>query len=618
MKSKIDFLIAGMLVGLISSANAALEYPLSVQNISELQSLNMSGITNKSVALVLGYYAPSDRGGGMFQWNSSSTATNDGGRYITTNSWAGGAGRWVRMLNGETANVKMWGATANPVHDDTTNIQYAVNACGFGWTEELLFPSGSYKVTDTIVFPSQLHIRGEGQVNNTHVIMPAGSQFQKDIFRTGLANRYLTGDSVIPGYDLDHGLVFENMYIAFDGVEETRNTSNACLVVCSPGEGNEIRNLHLLSGGYGIRCIGGGAPGLRVRNVSVGNQAIAGISVEPMVINSSEQDNGGSINLSGISGDYRWNSYAGTASLIRLYHSIATVSIHSFKAEGEFGGGVIQASLPAGWPGNPMGSIGIYGGTYSSGPLEGQTNVPRDFVVLKGPSESPSRTPSVYIDRVNLSGTRYLIRDEVTGRNVSPPDNLGVGLMQGVCRLPTEYEGYNYGWLRSRLVVGGDALYTFLPPTNGWYRVMGPVTGNPSIGGRLVISSLMESSEVSVQVYPGGGITGAEINVIRTVRDGGSYRPMVTKIRAGSYNDPSLSGNNDCPFVDIYVERLHDDLYDYYRTITLAYPIQAAQNLIVSGGMVPLLTPTSPLTNGDPLPSSGCTLLQCITNSLVR
>src|SRR5207244_2651745 len=100
---------------------AAQDYVLTVRNIAELQAISANTLGTTNAVLVLGYYNPGDRGGGTFRWDSSSTKTPDGGRYLTGT----GTGRWVRMLNGETANVRMWGAIAEygNTADSTVAIQ---------------------------------------------------------------------------------------------------------------------------------------------------------------------------------------------------------------------------------------------------------------------------------------------------------------------------------------------------------------------------------------------------------------------------------------------------------------------------------------------------------------
>jgi hypothetical protein len=50
------------------------------------------------VALVLGYNAVNDGGGGLFYWDAQSTATANGGTvFKSNNSRLGAAGRWLRL-----------------------------------------------------------------------------------------------------------------------------------------------------------------------------------------------------------------------------------------------------------------------------------------------------------------------------------------------------------------------------------------------------------------------------------------------------------------------------------------------------------------------------------------
>src|SRR6185437_14706138 len=96
------------------------------------------GMTNDTVAYVIDYYGLSllgHRGGGHFRWIypasslslcCSQTLADDGGRFIACSSNTNGI--WERILDGETPNVKMWGAYGDGNNDDTGAIQSAMNA----------------------------------------------------------------------------------------------------------------------------------------------------------------------------------------------------------------------------------------------------------------------------------------------------------------------------------------------------------------------------------------------------------------------------------------------------------------------------------------------------------
>jgi hypothetical protein len=530
---------------------------ITVPTIAALRNVDVSALTNDTTALVIDYYLPGEvvhhggwethgRGGGFFRWRAGNLTPDDGGRFIAPNAYSSD-GRWERMLNGAVANVKMWGAKGDGETNaiDTIAFQKAVDACVFPWTSELLVPAGTYILTNTIVFRNTLHLRGEGMLNNTMIFMP--SSFGKDIFRTSNANSALKGgihgtndvfynvdDELI---DYDHGLIVEELQIAFLESTETMST-NAILVLSRPGEAMTLRNLMLGGGGYGIRCLGVGTPGLRVNNVSVGYQTVAGISIESLVLDDGSLAGGfGCASLATVSGDCFSQNKSQTSSLIRLYRCTPNVTITDFKAEGEFGAGVIRYELPPDVNSHDaMGILKIKGGTYNGTASYGS---PHDLVVLSGDTNT-LRTASVSIEGINVSGCKNLIRDEITGRNVEADVDLYSGSAQTACRLPIHYEGTvaqgydgdTNAFLGTSRLVMGQTAYSYLYATNtGWYRVMMPLTiGHTHIAGKLVISSYgKESTELQIDVTPGFS-AGPSITVSRASL--GSTTPIVTQARA--------------------------------------------------------------------------------------
>jgi len=604
---------------------------LSVRNIAALQAIDASTLTANNAVLVLGYYNPGDRGGGIFQWQLNSSATPDGGRYLASTNALSPSGRWERMLSGETANVKMWGAKGNIpggglgpaniafANDDTEAIQNALNACpGWGssggfWAAELLFPAGFYKITSTLVgHANVLKIRGES-ARMTSLVMTLG--IQKDIFRTVVADRAIAAGDGSAGFEENLRIEDITFYFAtaIGGyyAQSTHNESNSALVICNPDEGTTIRNVVTMGGAYGIRCFGGGAGApAAFRDVVCSDAAIAGICIEPVP---GADHAGGHVSITGVTGDHRFDDSRSNACLVKFVNFVGAALVEDLNAEGVYGGGVIQHKFPepsSGWGADaPMGLISIRNCIANLGPSFSGYPSGSDFLVLKG----GQRTASVTMENINLYAGN-LIRDELTGRTVPPHDAYAAGLSQGCCRIPTSYEALsNSGYLRSRLVVGDKAIYSFTPPQTGWYRVMeGFATyGQWRIGGKLQINSFSDSSEFNVDVLGTSGSDSAAINVVRSVKDG-VFPPCVTKARAGVYADAQSS---PYAFVDIFVERLPSD--SGLQTITLAYPIFDSRNLLLSAGSTPLLAPTTPLANGDPTPL-GYTLTQCVTNSLIR
>jgi hypothetical protein len=93
-------------------------------------------------ALLLGYNAKGDGGGGEFYWDSASSATPHGS--IIVQPSGGGAGRWFRVLGQDgPVNVKWFGAAGDGSTDDKAAIDAAIAYCVAN-NRTLEFPDGRY------------------------------------------------------------------------------------------------------------------------------------------------------------------------------------------------------------------------------------------------------------------------------------------------------------------------------------------------------------------------------------------------------------------------------------------------------------------------------------------
>lgn len=647
MKFKITVLIAAVWLACTTNTFAFLQSPLTVSNIVELQSLNVGEVeqlegTNSisPVVFVLGYYNPGDHGGGTFQWDPNSGGVPDGGRFIPTNGWTSGNGRWVRRLNGEVANVRMWGAKGDinsgvetPInmsyaHDDTTNIQNAFNSIfvpgdpsstnGPGWMPfEMFFPAGWYKISSTLIFSQQLKIFGEN-ARMTHIVMPYG--VNSDILHSIQADEVLNGTN---GANLfDENIRIEDIALdfatqtGFGSEEQGHNMTNSGIVIIQPEEGSTVRNVSVNSAGIGIRVLGGGGGAVApFRDTVFEDCAIAGISVEPVP---GQPGALGQVSITGITSDHRWDDSRSNACLVRFVNYVGTALVEDINAEGIYGGGIIQSQGPG--DGSQYGIITIRNGSFDGGLSYGGFNAPHDFLVIK--DNGGSHSDSFIMDNISSYGTN-MIRDELGGRTILGLDTDGLGPNQSVCRLPVQYESWNYHAtngdgtpaISTRLVTGGQTVYNFTPTTNGWYRVLKPLQGW-RLGGRLTVSSLDESSECQVDLLSANDTNAVRLNVTRATYDNGiTQRPVVTQIRGGVYLGPDGYPRN---FVDIYVANPLNGTWspDFANQVTLTYPVYDINNVTDSGGMSPLQNPTiTPLASIVP---AGCTLWTCVTNNLTR
>lgn len=130
-----------------------------IDNIARLR-LQPVPSGGKGVRAVLGYYAAGDGGGGLFYWDSASTATDNGGTIIRPDAvLAANPGRLLRMYSG-AINIRWFGAVGDGVADDTAEIQAAINATPAAGGA-VFVPPGNYKITAALTLKTGLRLYGD-------------------------------------------------------------------------------------------------------------------------------------------------------------------------------------------------------------------------------------------------------------------------------------------------------------------------------------------------------------------------------------------------------------------------------------------------------------------------
>jgi hypothetical protein len=100
-----------------------------------------------------GYRSVGDGGSGQFFWNAADERAPDGGTIFSVTGIA--TGRWNRVFDGTTYNVRWFGATGNGVTDDAAAIQtvldiFSGRSNNFSGT--VYFPTGNYALQTELVF----------------------------------------------------------------------------------------------------------------------------------------------------------------------------------------------------------------------------------------------------------------------------------------------------------------------------------------------------------------------------------------------------------------------------------------------------------------------------------
>lgn len=143
-----------------------------VANIAELKALEVSQIPDKMQALVGGYYAHGDGGGGQFYYDAGASDADNSGTIIAPTA---GAGRWKRIYSG-AVNVKWFGAKGDGVADDTTAIVAAINLSGGTphGASSIALPGGNF-IVSSLDINANVNIVGAGREGTTITVTGFGT-----------------------------------------------------------------------------------------------------------------------------------------------------------------------------------------------------------------------------------------------------------------------------------------------------------------------------------------------------------------------------------------------------------------------------------------------------------
>lgn len=134
----------------------------TVLNVAAMKAL--TGMADGARAATAGYTAANDGGHGVYRYNSSSSATDNGGTVIAPNA---GGGRWLLLL-GDRINVRQFGAKGDGTTNDAPAIQAAIDYCTdlSNRKQTLYFPPSNagqhYRITASLSIVGRLDIVGDG------------------------------------------------------------------------------------------------------------------------------------------------------------------------------------------------------------------------------------------------------------------------------------------------------------------------------------------------------------------------------------------------------------------------------------------------------------------------
>ncbi len=117
------------------------------------------GTTGGQVATTTGCNARGDGGGGQWYWAPGDSTTANGATCVG----ASPSGRWLRLVNDNTVNVKWFGAKGNGTGDDTAAIHAAMDFAMASHIRNVYLPPGTYRVSSITHFTSDMRFYGAGR-----------------------------------------------------------------------------------------------------------------------------------------------------------------------------------------------------------------------------------------------------------------------------------------------------------------------------------------------------------------------------------------------------------------------------------------------------------------------
>lgn len=148
-------------VAAIQAAASGIAAPYYADTVAELRAMvDELG----AVAVLTGYYARGDGGGGVFYWDDT-PAVDDGGTFLNANGYKGAAAAGWRRLYSGAINVRWFGAIGGSLANDGPGIQNAIDAIANNVGGRVILPhtANGYFLTSTLSISSQAGIIIEGE-----------------------------------------------------------------------------------------------------------------------------------------------------------------------------------------------------------------------------------------------------------------------------------------------------------------------------------------------------------------------------------------------------------------------------------------------------------------------
>ena len=223
-----------------------------VDSIADLKAFDRKG--KIECVSVLGYYSVGDGGGGDFFFDPASIEADNGGTFIQSSVDA--TGRWKRVMNEGSVNVKWFGAKGDGINDDTNAIQNTIDNCNYMGGGITLVSKGTYLISSSLQLRSNVELRGNNTTytvygypnsrdlyHSTIIKLKDNSDcdmivFKEDVYNAKISKILLSGNRI--KQQKGKGIIFDSKEVKY----RSRNHVEDVLIDEVAEEGIYVSNNH--------------------------------------------------------------------------------------------------------------------------------------------------------------------------------------------------------------------------------------------------------------------------------------------------------------------------------------------------------------------------------------
>ena len=212
--------------------------------VDSIESMRQITADSTGLVYVSGYYTAGDLGGGFFTWDTTSTATDDGGSVIAPQGTPA-TGRWLRVFATPQTWPEQWGCRVGPAYSNASAMENMIAYCQGNTSVGIVLTAGDWYLNGNVSFSGDISVtiregfRGRG-ISGSHSLTFSCKTLNVES-RTELAEQFpapllsLVVSSDVPVYPQWWGAVegtATNSTIYFDAC--TSQSSDNDIVIDAP------------------------------------------------------------------------------------------------------------------------------------------------------------------------------------------------------------------------------------------------------------------------------------------------------------------------------------------------------------------------------------------------